>query len=61
VIKGSELAARRSLTRAASSPLRAFGSALDNCGVDLDGNGYAEAFFIILFLKSQKIVLIHII
>jgi hypothetical protein len=39
-------------------PLRAFGSALESRGVDLDGNGYEEAFFIILFLKSQKIVLI---
>jgi hypothetical protein len=28
-------AARRSFTRAASSPLRAFGSALDSRGVDL--------------------------
>jgi hypothetical protein len=32
------LAARRSLTRAASSPLRVFGSVLDSRGMDLDGN-----------------------
>jgi hypothetical protein len=54
VIKGSELAARRSLTRSASSPLRAFGSALDSRGVDLDGNGYAEAFSILIYFLNPK-------